>query len=277
MSGFSAEWLTLREPLDAASRAPEIARRIVEALAPARASAQALAVIDLGAGTGANLRYAAPLLQGEQDWLLVEHDPLLQAAGRQQLQPWLSARSLPVSWRALTLDLAGGLPSLPLPRGALLTASALLDLVSEHWLQRLLARAAASHATVWFALTYDGRMRCDPAEPEDAQVRELVNRHQRTDKGFGPALGPAAGPCAAGMLTDLGYRVQLAASDWQIGPAQDALQRMLIEGWYNAAYELAPHGADAWGRWRTRRLAHLDAGTSRLQVGHVDLAAGWQG
>ena len=75
----------------------------------------------------------------------------------------------------------------------LVTASALLDLVSESWLRLLAARCREAGATALFTLTYDGRSSCDPVEPEDELVRELMNLHQKTDKGLG---GPADGPDA---------------------------------------------------------------------------------
>ena len=62
---------------------------------------------------------------------------------------------------------------LTLPDRVLLTASALLDLVSETWLRSLAQRAAQAAATVWFALTYDGSIDCRPTEPEDREVQYL--------------------------------------------------------------------------------------------------------
>jgi len=275
MSGFSAQWLALREPLDAASRAPDVGAQLATALRGSRPPASVLQVVDLGAGTGANLRYVAPLLECAQDWLLVEHDPALLAALDERLPPWLAAMPLRLQARSLALDLAGGLANLPLPTGALLTASALLDLVSEQWLHQLLSRASAARASVWFALTYDGRMQCQPPEPEDAEVQELVNRHQRGDKGFGAALGPLAAARAASMLAGFGYRVHAAFSDWRIGPEAHQLQRVLLEGWYGAACETAPERTGALRGWLQRRQVHVDAGGSRLVVGHVDLAGSW--
>ena len=78
----------------------------------------------------------------------------------------------------------------------LVSASALLDLVSESWLRVLATRCHAAGAAALFAVTYNGGSSCDPAEPEDEMVRELMNLHQRTDKGLG---GPAAGPDAAAV------------------------------------------------------------------------------
>ncbi|MDJ0891981.1 MAG: class I SAM-dependent methyltransferase, partial [Gammaproteobacteria bacterium] len=72
MSGFSGEWLALREPVDDRSRSGTLVTRL-----SARAPEGRLRVLDLGAGTGANLRYLAPRLGGEQEWLLVDHDSSL--------------------------------------------------------------------------------------------------------------------------------------------------------------------------------------------------------
>lgn len=82
MNGFAADWLALREPVDAAARDPDLARRFAAILPrPAR-------LADLGAGTGANARVLAPLIGGDQAWLLVEPDPVLRAAQREALLAW---------------------------------------------------------------------------------------------------------------------------------------------------------------------------------------------
>ena len=67
MSGFSASWLALREGIDAASRDASLVERLSRVL-----SARALRALDLGGGTGANVRYLAPRLTGI--WTVVDHD-----------------------------------------------------------------------------------------------------------------------------------------------------------------------------------------------------------
>jgi hypothetical protein len=166
----------------------------------------------------------------------------------------------------------------------LVAASALLDLVSERWLRALAVKCRQVSAVVLFALSYDGEIRCLPEEPEDPAIRDLVNRHQRNDKGFGPALGPTAAHIAGQCFTDLGYHVEYEASPWILMPdpqggaapgprGERELQRALIDGWAAAAADLAPERRASIEGWRTRRLAHLDANRSRLTVGHVDIAA----
>ncbi|MCB1771612.1 MAG: class I SAM-dependent methyltransferase, partial [Candidatus Competibacteraceae bacterium] len=77
MNGFSATWLALREPVDAASRNRALTNRLIEW----RGRMDTLRVLDLASGTGANFRFLAPLLGGEQHWRLVDHDPALLAQG----------------------------------------------------------------------------------------------------------------------------------------------------------------------------------------------------
>lgn len=264
MSGFTADWLALREPADALARADALVEAFVSG------AGAALQVVDLGAGTGANLRYLAPRLGGPQDWLAVDSDSTLLGA--------LAARPAPAETRVRTLrlDLAHDLDALPLDRKDLVTAAALLDLVSATWLARLAARCAAAQAGVLFALTYDGRIEWSPAEDGDARIRALVNAHQRTDKGFGAALGPAAAAAAERTFAGQGYRMRSARSDWILGAESRALQAALVGGWVAAALEIAPREANVLEDWGRRRNLHLVNGTSRLRVGHLDLAGNLQ-
>jgi hypothetical protein len=159
----------------------------------------------------------------------------------------------------------------------LISASALLDLVSESWLRELAMRCYTVGAAALFTLTYNGGSSCDPAEPEDGMVRELMNRHQKTDKGLGgPAAGPNASTVAVRIFEEQGFRVQRALSDWSLSPSDRAFQRMLIEGWARAATEMSPRQADVIADWLRRRLEHVAAGRSRVVVNHDDLVA-WVG
>jgi hypothetical protein len=155
----------------------------------------------------------------------------------------------------------------------LVTASALLDLVSEEWLRALADRCRENSSALLFALTYDGRVECSPKEPEDAELRVLINQHQRTDKGFGRALGPDASAVAEALLAALGYQVERERSDWVLEPASRPLQQQLIEGWARAAAVMAPARSAAIAAWHERRLAHVAAARSSLVVGHEDLVA----
>jgi trans-aconitate methyltransferase len=81
MSGFSAEWLALREPADRRARS----RALVAELRSVFAGRDTAAVIDLGCGTGSNLRALAASLPRRQSWRLVDRDPALLSAARERL------------------------------------------------------------------------------------------------------------------------------------------------------------------------------------------------
>jgi SAM-dependent methyltransferase len=292
MSGFSADWLQLREPFDAAARAATLVAKLRRRVASGTTAAPQQ-VVDLGCGTGANLRYLAPRLGGVQHWRLVDHDRGLLEAALETTSDWALAAGAEVRRQGLELtilatdfacrvqceqrDLSarGTTPlTIGLPQGGLVTASALLDLVSSDWLNALASRCHDARAAACFALTYDGRALCSPAEPEDGEVLELFNRHQLGDKGFGAALGPGAAVAARAVFAARGYRTGELPSDWQVGRQDRAMQRALLDGWLGAALEIAPNRQSPLTQWHERRCAHVDAGQSQLRVGHVDLI-GW--
>ena len=103
--------------------------------------------------------------------------------------------------------------------------------------------------------------------------RDAVNRHQRGDKGFGPALGPAATATATALLGARGYRVLQGRSDWLLGPGEASLMAALIDGWAGAAAGLCRSDAAAIAAWRRHRLAAVAGGKLRVRVGHTDLLA----
>ncbi len=288
MSDFSAEWLELREPFDAAARAAALVPEL--AVHAARGTeAIPLAVVDLGAGAGSNLRYLAPLVGGVQRWRLVDHDAKLLDAALGATEAWANGLGAKVRRTGSTLSIGSAefacfvecervelteLHALELPAGGLVTAAALLDLVSHDWLDELAQRCRAARAAVALALTYDGRTTAKPGEPDDAAVLALFNRHQLYDKGFGPALGMRAAAAAEAAFEAHGYELRVAMSDWVIGPDAHAMQLALLDGWLGAALEIAPESRLALTSWHRRRSAHVHAGRSELRVGHVDLV-GW--
>ena len=272
METFDADWLGLREAADRRARAPMLPAR----LCPAWRRRGWTRVVDLGSGTGANLRYLAPRLPPGQRWTLVDHDPR-HVDRLRRLEPPPEVETVAAVSRDLAAD------GLAVVAGQnLVTASALLDLVSESWLAGLVRRCADNACGAYFALTYDGEVqwmtesaagwRIDD-DPDDGLVRDAVNRHQRSDKGFGPALGPAAAPRAAHLFREAGYDTWLAASGWRLEAADRGLADRLVEGWAAAVAGLRPETAARVGAWALRRRAAVSRGSFRVTVGHCDLLA----
>lgn len=276
MSGFSAEWLALREPADHRARDAVLLR----ALAQRFAARDEVRVVDLGCGTGSNLRACAAHLPPRQHWRLVDSDAALLAAARNGLVAWADrgdpaedgvilrrgGQTIAVSF--VRADLAADLDGALGPACDLVTAAALFDLVSVPWIERFAAGVRARRAACYAALTYDGREEWRPPHPADKAVTVAFQAHQRGDKGFGPAAGPDAGAALAQAFTAAGYDVRSAASPWRLGPDDTDLVNELATGVATAVRETGQVPDADVASW----LGARGAGAT-VEIGHTDMLA----
>ena len=272
---FDPRWLELREPVDHRSRASVAASMISHAWGERGWTR----IVDLGSGTGSNVRYLSPRLPGPQQWTLTDRDGRLLDTARVPA----TAGTVTSIVHDLALAVADDITE---AEADLVTASAFLDLVSAEWLATVIQTCRSVQCGVYFALTYDGTIQWHAAvdeprpvdDPDDAAVRRAVNTHQRSDKGFGPALGPMASLHAEAGFRAAGYRVWLLQSRWCLGPSDAALVHMLIDGWEQAALEIDHEGEELASRhryraWAVRRREVVASGHFGLSVGHLDLVA----
>jgi ActR/RegA family two-component response regulator len=261
MSGFSAQWLALREAHDRAARSPAV----LDALAAAFAGAPAVAVVDLGCGTGSTMRAIASLLPARQHWRLIDDDEALLAC---------AARAAPSGTYVTTVaaDLAQHLERAIGEEPDVVTLSALLDLVSAAWLDRLVAAMVRLGRGFMRRSLGDGEVAMTPAARHDATVIAAVNRHQLTDKGFGPALGPGAARTAPDRFRRNGFVVIEGRSDWRFGNGDGDIQLEMLAGWTAAAGEIGV-ARSMLDEWLGEHRDHVATGRSRMRVGHVDFFA----
>ena len=258
---FSAKWLALRAPADDRARDPALAARAARL---ATRDGEPARIVDLGSGTGATLRALSPHIAGPQHWTLVDADTALLAEA-ERLAAAAAAPNITVETR--NADLA----ATPAPWSeppALVTASALFDLTSAHWLERFADALAKDAIALYTVLTFDGALWLSPAHPFDGPMVDAFHAHQRTDKGFGPAAGPDAGRILAGLLAARGYRVELASTPWQLTANRDAqCMAAMLDGWAGAATQSlqSPEPVRNW------RDFHRSA--DHIVVGHVDILA----
>ncbi|HEX2724614.1 MAG TPA: SAM-dependent methyltransferase, partial [Beijerinckiaceae bacterium] len=257
MSGFSAEWLALREPADRRARNPEIAA----ALRARFAGQERVSVIDLGCGAGSNLRATAAHLGPHQRWQLVDNDAALLAAARERLVQWadcaepagdtlrLSKGGCHLEVSFAKVDLAADLELALADPVDLVTAAALFDLVSIAWIEHFARIVVGRHIAFYTALTYNGVEAWEPPHAADGAVLAAFHAHQARDKGFGPSAGPAAIDALARDFLALGYEVMPGDSPWRLGADQAELIRELAHGIAVAVRETGELTEEEVGGW----------------------------
>ncbi len=265
MSGFSAEWLALREPLDHARA--QCRRCSMPSRRHSRTGTRSPSSISAAAPARRCARSARGCRERKR-WKLVDNDPVLLA------EAFATARPAGAAVETQQFDLNGDVGPLFDEGAELVTASALIDLVSEPWLANFAAAAAARSLPVYIALTYDGR--ASFSERRSATMRRSFPQSMRIsagNKGFGPALGPRAAESAKRIFRALGYSIVQGQSDW-VAEATDAkFQIELLAGWLHAAREMGELSRDTLEGWFTRRCDAVAAGKLTLTVGHVDFFA----
>lgn len=257
MNDFAPEWLALREPADADARATTLLEPLMSSVAADR-----WVIRDLGSGTGAMRRWLAPRLPPHQNWILTDRDPVLLDAAA------ADAPSVTVELRDVTAlaapDLAGT---------TLVTASALLDLLTAAEVERLAVACVTARCPALFALSVVGRVELDPPHVLDAAITSAFNAHQRRTNAGRQLLGPSAVAVAAGAFQRLGARVHLEPSPWRLGRDQTVLLAAWLTGWVAAACEQQPELVDAAEPYLTRRMAECADGALSATVHHEDLLA----
>ncbi|MFJ3951002.1 SAM-dependent methyltransferase [Streptomyces libani] len=274
---FAPRWLDLRERADAAARAPELLRPLRAWLAARTAPAgppgspHGLVIRDLGCGIGSMGRWLAVRLPGPQQWILHDLDPaLLDLAGARM--PVTAADGTPVAATTACGDLAA-LTADDFAGTSLVTASALLDLLTRDEVEDLAEACVGAGAPALLALSVAGRVELSPSDPFDAEITDAFNDHQRrTDQGRA-LLGPDAVAAAVAAFERRGARVLVQSSPWRLGCAESALTAEWLRGWVGAAHAQRPELAPEAVAYLRRRLEECAAGELTVAVHHTDLLA----
>ena len=258
-------WLALREPADAAARATDL----VEHLGRHLPSTGMQVIHDLGCGTGAMGRWLAPLLPGPQHWVMHDRDADLLEVAVADL-PGAAADGTAVTVEARQSDITR-LQSDDLDGATLITASALLDMLTRDELAGLVGVCAATGCPVLLTLSVVGRVDLTPADPLDARVAAAFDAHQRRAVEGSRLLGPDAVAVAIEQFGRLGADVLARPSPWRLGALEADLAAEWFTGWVGAACEQQIELAAESEAYTRRRLAEAAAGQLVVTVDHADL------
>lgn len=258
------DWLALREPADVVARSVEL----VEIVRP---HVRGPVVRDLGCGSGSMGRWLAPRLPGPQTWVLHDRDPRLLEIAVAGL-PGTAADGAPVVARTEEGDLAD-LRAADLAGTGLVTASALLDLLTADELDALAGACVAAGCPALLTLSVTGGARLAPSDPLDAAFAAAFDAHQRRAEAGRRLLGPDAGAAAVAAFDRRGATVLTRPSPWLLDGTHADLVEEWLRGWIAAACDERPQLAEHAAGYLHRRLDALAAGTLRVTVGHLDVLA----
>lgn len=305
MTGFSAQWLALREPADHRARNQTLLHSMIDYLKDAHpekgiSATSPLQITDLGCGSGSNLRALAESLPTYQHWTLVDYDRALLSAARMTLIEWadqiesndresdtshdsgsriddmtsVAATTAPlrcikngkyIQVNFRQEDLAQHIERVMSEPTDLVTAAAFFDLVSPAWLVRFCQSLKAPLYTV---LTYDGVEKWLPTHSADTAVLEAFHAHQKTDKGFGLSAGPDAINIMQTQLAVRDFDIELAKSPWLLGASDQSLMQALAQGSAGAVAQTGMIAQADLDDWQT---THEHA--THCEIGHWDLFA----
>ncbi|MGG7566430.1 class I SAM-dependent methyltransferase [Rhodovulum sp. DZ06] len=257
---FSPDWLALRAPADAAARDAGLVALLDDW---AKTRPGPLKVVDLGCGAGATFAALDACLPGA-DWLLLDNDPDLLEIAAACAPGDPGAGSVTTGRADLNDSIEGAVAG-----ADLVTASALFDLASQAWIDRLVA-ALPKGAALYAALSYDGAESWVPAHEAEREAQKAFRAHQRRDKGFGgPALGPEAADALVEALVASGRDVRRAPSAWRLErPRDGALIEALAAGSAAAVAEIGTLDEESFAEWAAARVA-----AEEVLIGHEDILA----
>jgi hypothetical protein len=232
-------------------------------------------IVDLGCGTGSMGRWLAAQLPGPQHWILIDRDPDLLDHAAASLVGW-SADGAPVTVETRERDIAS-LTADDLSGVGLVTASALLDVLTRDEVERIALACAWTATPALLTLSVVGRVRLRPADPLDSRIMAAFNGHQRRTTGERTLLGPDAVEAAVTAFAGHGLTTLVQPSPWRLRSSNSAERELISEwlaGWLDAAVEECPDLAGPAAAYAVRRAAEVGEGRLVVEVGHQDLLAG---
>ena len=216
------------------------------------------------------MRWLAPLLPGPQRWTCHDRDEELLAA-LSTSGPVRDSQGGTVAVDIHGCDLAELAPD-EFAGASLITASALLDILTAADLERLATVCFTAGCPMLLALSVTGCVEVRPPDCLDERIRQAFNAHQRRMTGDGRrVLGPDALPAAVALFTDRGATVWSARSAWRLRTADRALIDEWLTGWVGAACAHDPALARSARNYLHRRIRAASDGHLDVTVHHRDL------
>jgi len=283
---FDPNWLQERYRFDEEARNKQLEWTCVNQFA----FRDHVQIVDLGSGTGANLRYYVEQFPQDQTWFCVEEDIALKVPFWEQVQKMALDLDYAIEHEGVRMKLTkpghevlihfvhGNLLKVgelvDLLRTDLVLANAVFDLFSKEQFTGLVQVLSHHSLSLLFTLNYAG-MDFSTATDADDHYIEQYNAHMQREQAFGRGMGPASSREMEAVLKEALAQVEVGESLWQIGSQEQAMMSYLLgffdgalsDWWVKEAERLA------FQNWLSEKKKHVAEKALSAEVYHLDILA----
>lgn len=283
---FDPNWLQERYPFDADARNKEREWEAIHQFA----YLDHVHLVDLGTGTGSNVRYYLEQFPQNQTWHCVEEDGALKEMFWQNIKQLAKTEGYELEWNGEALKMSksghwvnihfveGNLMELDslvdLLRTDFILANAVFDLFSEAQFSELIHIISHHSLSLFFSLNYEG-MKFFPSEEADVFYIDQYNAHMKRPQPFGHGMGPDASQLMEKAFRTALAEVKLGESIWEIGEKDEKMLTYLLgffedalADWWKTTEEKA-----AFIAWIGRKKTMIQEQQLAANVYHQDVLA----
>lgn len=266
------EWLNLRYDADCQSRNQRVQEQVLGQL-----KEDTIRILDIGAGTGSNIRYLlTKLTNPKQQWILLDQEEdLLQNVKHHlailaDLQHQSDAKfafhyeGREISVEFLVGDLFSSKVEAYMKSSDLIVANAFFDLLSKSQLSSFMSMLKANEQLLLATINYTGTTFSVHHSKQDDIWIERYHQHMKRPSLSGSSTGPDCINEMTRIIQDHGLRYVAGPSDWVLD-----LKEPLIQGIFDfmeAAFLDMGMPIEEFNNWRTSKRE------GELVIHHSDLA-----
>lgn len=283
---FDPNWLETRYRFDSSARKNSTEKKMLNHFS----SHGNINILDIGAGTGNNVRYYSPFLPQNQSWLLLDSDPLLNSQSLVLLSQWakknhwpyqLSENELQFQISTKTITVKKKLGSLlelnkiiDLAKVNLITANAVFDLFSSLQWKIFLNQLTPFSLPLLATLNYS-EMSFFPFCKINQKYIHLYNDHMTRKQKFGKAMGASCAQEMSDILTQYNYNTITEQSNWIIDPKENIMLNFLIHFMEKSVDEMisSPLEKKTFHQWIEKKRKDIKEARLKAKVQHIDIFA----
>lgn len=286
LESFDPNWLALRYEYDSQARNSTIEAKCLQYFN----TLSHLNLVDVGAGTGSNCLYLLQQLSQDQHWFLLDHNPLLLQAAKQQFLhritnfqfQLIEEKENRLSWtesgKKITVEFHCGLLQkiatlIPIETIDLIAANAVFDLFTLEEFKDF-AQAICEHKIPFYTTINYSKMSFYPNSKKTKFYLDYYEQHMQRSLPQGQPMGKTVTKNLQQLFTSKGYEVAIGESNWELASEADSMFRYLLKFMESSIPELLTEKEQLdFKNWLTEKKKQVKHQKLSGKVGHFDIWA----